>query len=138
LFCAVLFAIGVSRVTARQASLVLSLWFIFGSLQLSLNYFQPAIAETQVDRTFHFWRFHDASTDMLPIQRVARRLYREGCDYSDLKLTDDRMEQCLKFLSIGDWPAPSPHHCHLGTQLNVVRVPGNESQFTITQPNGRE
>lgn len=141
LFCAVLFATGLSRVTTTRAKQVLVLWFAFGSLQLGANYFLPTIAETQVDHTFHLWRFHDSSADMLPIQRVARRLSREGCDYSDLKLTDDRMEQCLKFLSYGDWPTPAPHRCnlsHLGTGLDVLRVPGNEGQFTITPPNARE
>jgi hypothetical protein len=96
-----------------------------------LNYFQPAIAETQRDRTFHLLRFHDSSSDMLPIQRVARRLSLEGCDYSDLKISDDRIDECLKFLSYGNWPKPQPHLCKLGTAIDVLRKPGNEGQFTI-------
>jgi hypothetical protein len=138
LFCAVLFTIGVSRITPNQAKQVLALWFTLGALQLSLNYFQPAIAETQIDRTFHLWRFRDSSSDMLPSQKIARRLSREGCDYSDLKLSDDRMEQCLKFLSYGDWPVPNPHHCRFGTQVDVLKISGNEGQFTIKPPSAHE
>jgi hypothetical protein len=129
LFCAILLAIGLSR--TKKYEPFLALWIVFGSLQLGFNYFQPSLAQAQIDRTFRLWRFHDSSSDMLPSQRVALRLSREGCEYGDLKLSDNRMDECLKFLSYGDWPAPAPHHCSFGTQVDVLRIPGNEGQFTI-------
>jgi len=132
LYAAVFFSWTLSRLERSQVILVMALWIGLGSAQLGVNYFKPDLEQVQVDREYHLWHLHDSSLDMLPTQRIAKRLSQEGCAYSDLEVTDYRLDECLRFLSHGsDWPENPGHECRFGHKVDVLRQPGNEGQFTI-------
>jgi hypothetical protein len=132
LYGATFFAWILSRLKWSQSLCILILWIGFGGAQLGVNYFKPALEQVQIDRDYHLWHFHDSSVDMLPIQRIAKRLSQEGCSYADLEVTDYRLDECLRFLSHGsDWPESPAHECRFGHKVDVLRQPGNEGQFTI-------
>jgi hypothetical protein len=127
LFVAGVLAMAASRLRPKQLAGVGILWSVLGALQLGVNYFQPDLRQLQLARTFRLGRFHDSSVDMLPTQRLAVRLAKEGCRYEDLQLTDDRLNECMRFLAHGDWPKLAQPVCRLGSGIDIQRK-GLETQ----------
>jgi hypothetical protein len=137
LFAAVCLSMAVSRISGGQRILVLFLWAALGGGALGVNYFKPALEESQLARSYRFWIFHDASFDMLPKLRLMNRLASLGCGFADIEVPDDRIRQTLEFLSLGDWP-PISSPCRLKTPVKIVTQASENSATGLDSKGVRE
>ncbi len=123
LLCLVGFlSICLSRLEPRPQRILTALFVTAGTLQLSLNYFLPALTHGPVDRGFRFLIFKDRSTDFLDKQSLVRTLSGQGFRKTDVTTQDPRIEEALRFLSIGDWPDVTRGHEKGGHSVSVDRA----------------
>lgn len=122
LFLAAALSLAFARLSSKQLMPVVALWVLQGTLVLGLNYFKPSIENKQIQTTFRFWRWRDASDGFLPKIALAERLAQEGCSLRDVtEIADTNAGEALHFFSNGDWPAPANQPCRLGHSIRIVK-----------------
>jgi hypothetical protein len=97
------FALALAHAPKRIATLALLIWVLAGTLQLELNYLSPVAFKNVPERSFRFLFFKDNSADTLSKQKLAQDLVQAGCKFEQVRSSDVRILEPLKFLSLGDW-----------------------------------
>ncbi|MFL5812145.1 MAG: hypothetical protein ACJ763_01090 [Bdellovibrionia bacterium] len=125
LMLAAVFALALAHAPKRIASLAILIWIFAGTCQLQRNYLGPVVFGNIPERSFRFLVFKDNSSDTLSKQKLAQYLVRSGCKFEQIRSSDVRILEPLKFLSLGDWRPETTdvsRTCRLGSEVQVERT----------------